>query len=108
MGCDAAVSALLAGSLDALVATVDLLSGGRVEWGIGRSTPMEQTAFGVDRATVLEQSFEATEIITGMWREERFSWDSPTFKFPARVVTPKPFQDPHPPVWLAAERLSSS
>ncbi len=31
------------------VATVDLLSQGRVEWGIGRSTPMEQTAFKVDR-----------------------------------------------------------
>ncbi|WP_199829285.1 LLM class flavin-dependent oxidoreductase [Streptomyces sp. WM6368] len=31
------------------VATVDVLSGGRVEWGTGRSTPMEQAAFGVDR-----------------------------------------------------------
>ena len=31
------------------VATADILSGGRVEWGTGRSTPMEQTAFGVDR-----------------------------------------------------------
>ena len=48
------------------VATVDLLSGGRVEWGVGRSTPMEQAAFHVDRATVLEQSFEAMQIVTGM------------------------------------------
>jgi alkanesulfonate monooxygenase SsuD/methylene tetrahydromethanopterin reductase-like flavin-dependent oxidoreductase (luciferase family) len=57
---------------------------------------------------VLEQSFEATEIITGMWREERFSWDSPTFQFPARVVTPKPFQDPHPPAWMATATKSSA
>lgn len=90
------------------VATVDLLSGGRVEWGVGRSTPMEQAAFHVDRATALEQSFEAMEIVTGMWREERFSWDSPSFKFPARVVTPKPFQDPHPPAWMATATKSSA
>ena len=84
------------------VATVDLLSEGRVEWGTGRSTPMEQTAFHVDREKSRDQWREAIEIICGMWREERFSWDSPTFQFPERVVTPKPWQDPHPPCWMAA------
>jgi alkanesulfonate monooxygenase SsuD/methylene tetrahydromethanopterin reductase-like flavin-dependent oxidoreductase (luciferase family) len=84
------------------VATVDVLSGGRVEWGTGRSTPMEQTAFHVDRAASRDQWREAIEVICGMWREERFSWDSPTFQFPERVVTPKPVQDPHPPCWMAA------
>jgi alkanesulfonate monooxygenase SsuD/methylene tetrahydromethanopterin reductase-like flavin-dependent oxidoreductase (luciferase family) len=57
---------------------------------------------------VLEYSFEAAEIITGMWREERFSWDSPRFKFPERVVTPKPWQDPHPPAWMATATKSSA
>ncbi len=90
------------------VATLDILSNGRAEWGTGRSTPMEQTAFGVDREKSREHWKEAIEIVCGMWREERFSWDSPNFKFPERVVTPKPFQDPHPPCWMAATSEGSA
>jgi alkanesulfonate monooxygenase SsuD/methylene tetrahydromethanopterin reductase-like flavin-dependent oxidoreductase (luciferase family) len=85
------------------VATADLLSRGRVEWGTGRSTPMEQSAFGVDRARSRDQWREAIEMIVAMWERERFSWKSDTFgEFPERVVTPKPWQDPHPPCWVAA------
>ena len=90
------------------VATLDILSNGRAEWGTGRSTPMEQTAFGVDREKSREHWKEAIEIVCGMWRDERFSWDSPSFKFPERVVTPKPFQDPHPPCWMAATSEGSA
>ena len=91
------------------VATVDILSHGRVEWGTGRSTPMEQTAFGVpidDRSR--DQWKEAIEIVVGMWAEERYSYSSPNFEFPLRMQTPKPFQDPHPPVWQAATSDSSA
>ena len=91
------------------VATVDVLSHGRVEWGTGRSTPMEQTAFGVptdDRSR--EQWREAIEVVVGMWEEELFSWDSPNLKFPPRIQTPKPYQDPHPPVWQAAASEKSA
>ena len=78
------------------VATADILSQGRIEWGTGRSTPMEQTAFHVDREASRAEWAEAIEIICAMWREEYFEWDSPTFQFPRRLVTPKPFQDPAP------------
>jgi alkanesulfonate monooxygenase SsuD/methylene tetrahydromethanopterin reductase-like flavin-dependent oxidoreductase (luciferase family) len=84
------------------VATADILSGGRVEWGTGRSTPMEQIAFGVDREQSREQWQEAIEAVVGMWEQERFSFDGKYLKFPERVVTPKPVQDPHPPAWMAA------
>src|SRR5258708_23080648 len=85
------------------VATVDILSYGRVEWGTGRSTPMEQLAFHVpadDRSRGMWR--EAVEIVVKMWEQERFSWDSELLQMPERMQTPKPFQDPHPPASLAA------
>jgi alkanesulfonate monooxygenase SsuD/methylene tetrahydromethanopterin reductase-like flavin-dependent oxidoreductase (luciferase family) len=91
------------------VATVDVLSHGRVEWGTGRSTPMEQTAFGVpadDRSRA--QWREAVEIVVRMWEQERFSWNSENLVFPERMQTPKPFQDPHPPCWQAAASETSA
>ena len=51
---------------------------------------------------------QVIKVITSMWREEYFEWDSPTFNFPRRMVTPKPFQDPHPPCWMAATSEGSS
>ena len=90
------------------VAVVDVLSQGRVEWGTGRSTPMEQTAFGVDRERSRDDWREAVEIVTGMWREEYFAYESPRFTFPRRMVTPKPVQDPHPPCWMAATSPGSA
>ena len=90
------------------VATADILSKGRVEWGTGRSTPMEQAAFHVDREHSRAEWAEAIEIICAMWREEYFEWDSPTFKFPRRMVTPKPYQTPHPACWMAATSEGSS
>lgn len=90
------------------VATADILSGGRVEWGTGRSTPMEQTAFGVDREASREQAADAIRSIVAMWEDEYFEWDSDHLTFPKRMVTPKPFQDPHPPAWMAATSPGSA
>jgi alkanesulfonate monooxygenase SsuD/methylene tetrahydromethanopterin reductase-like flavin-dependent oxidoreductase (luciferase family) len=90
------------------VATADVLSNGRIEWGTGRSTPMEQSAFGVDPVESREQTFEAIRAIVQAWESEYFSFTGKYFDFPVnksvpyRMVTPKPFQDPHPPAWMAA------
>jgi alkanesulfonate monooxygenase SsuD/methylene tetrahydromethanopterin reductase-like flavin-dependent oxidoreductase (luciferase family) len=90
------------------VATADILSGGRVEWGTGRSTPMEQIAFGVDREASRDQWQEAIEAIVQMWESEYFEFHGKYLDFPRRMVTPKPVQDPHPPAWMAATSAGSS
>jgi alkanesulfonate monooxygenase SsuD/methylene tetrahydromethanopterin reductase-like flavin-dependent oxidoreductase (luciferase family) len=91
------------------VATVDLLSGGRVEWGTGRSTPMEQAAFGVPTNDESRAHWrEAIEFVVKAWEQETISWDSPMLQFPERMQTPKPFQVPHPPVWQAAATEKSA
>lgn len=84
------------------VATVDLLSRGRVEWGMGRSTPMEQVAFGVDIPMTKKKMLAACKTVSGMWSEEYYEEHSEFLEFPARMVTPKPYQYPHPPCWMAA------
>lgn len=92
------------------IATVDVLSHGRVEWGTGRSTPLERISFGVKDEESRDQWREAIETIVKAWEQETFSADTPFLKFPAlprdeseppRVITPKPYQDPHPPCWVA-------
>jgi alkanesulfonate monooxygenase SsuD/methylene tetrahydromethanopterin reductase-like flavin-dependent oxidoreductase (luciferase family) len=90
------------------VATADILSGGRVEWGTGRSTPMEQIAFGVPREESRAQWQEAIEAVVRMWEEEYFEFHGKYLDFPRRMVTPKPVQDPHPPCWMAATSEGSS
>ncbi len=46
-------------------------------------------------------------MIPRMWREEYFEHNSPTMKIPKRPIFPKPYQDPHPPMYLACTREST-
>jgi alkanesulfonate monooxygenase SsuD/methylene tetrahydromethanopterin reductase-like flavin-dependent oxidoreductase (luciferase family) len=86
------------------VATADVLSGGRIEWGTGRSTLSEQAGFGVPRGDLSKRQWaDAVKSVAAMWREDRFSWDSEFLQFRTpRPIVPKPVQVPHPPAWTAA------
>ncbi len=91
------------------VATLDLLSKGRVDFGMGRgSTPYMVEAFGVSRPEERERAGEATKAVMQMFAEEKFSgFKGKHFDLPARDVLPRPIQRPHPPLWAAASNLSS-
>jgi alkanesulfonate monooxygenase SsuD/methylene tetrahydromethanopterin reductase-like flavin-dependent oxidoreductase (luciferase family) len=85
------------------VATLDILSNGRVEFGTGRSaTPAELGGFGIDPAQSKAMWDEALHIIPRMWMEDSFCYEGRFFSMPARSVWPKPVQKPHPPLWVAA------
>jgi len=88
------------------VATLDLVSDGRVEFGTGEtSSGAELEGFGVDRATKRQQWAEAIDVVTRMMVEEPFAGvDGRFVTMPPRNVIPKPLQKPHPPLWLACSR----
>jgi alkanesulfonate monooxygenase SsuD/methylene tetrahydromethanopterin reductase-like flavin-dependent oxidoreductase (luciferase family) len=88
------------------VATLDLISGGRVEFGTGEgSSQMELGGFGVERESKREQWEEALDAITRMFVEEPFAgYDGRWVSMPPRNVLPKPKQRPHPPLWVACSR----
>jgi alkanesulfonate monooxygenase SsuD/methylene tetrahydromethanopterin reductase-like flavin-dependent oxidoreductase (luciferase family)/putative sterol carrier protein len=88
------------------VGTLDLISGGRVEFGTGESSSQaELGAFGVDRETKREQWEESIDAITRMFVEDPFmGYDGRWTSMPPRSVLPKPKQKPHPPLWVACSR----
>ena len=83
-------------------ATLDLLSGGRLEFGTDRATTWNEIGgFGANPDTTKKSWDEFVRTIPKMWMEERFSYDGQYVKLPRRAVLPKPYQQPHPPMWVA-------
>jgi alkanesulfonate monooxygenase SsuD/methylene tetrahydromethanopterin reductase-like flavin-dependent oxidoreductase (luciferase family)/putative sterol carrier protein len=87
-------------------ATLDLVSGGRVELGTGEtSSGVELEGFGVERDTKRAQWEEMLPVVARMMVEEPFTGVEGRFlSMPARNVVPKPLQKPHPPLWVACSR----
>ncbi len=88
------------------IATLDLISGGRVEFGTGESSSqMELGGFRIDRLLKHAQWEEALDAVTRMMVEEPFAgYEGKWISMPRRNVVPKPKQKPHPPLWVACSR----
>ncbi len=84
------------------VAMIDHLSHGRVDFGTGRSAPYEQTGMGIDPRNTREMWDESLTMIPKIWESDTFEWEGQFWNVPPRQVLPKPFQKPHPPIWVAA------
>jgi alkanesulfonate monooxygenase SsuD/methylene tetrahydromethanopterin reductase-like flavin-dependent oxidoreductase (luciferase family) len=83
-------------------ATMDIFSGGRLEVGTGRSaTWTELGGFRADPDLTKKTWDEYVHVIPKMWMQERFSYEGQFFSMPQRTILPKPYQKPHPPMWVA-------
>ena len=82
------------------VAVLDIMSNGRVEFGTGRSTTMDEIlGFGMTTEETRPRWREALEMIPRMWRDEPFSYQGRFWSVPRPVsIIPKPLQKPHPPL----------
>ncbi|ETX03022.1 MAG: hypothetical protein ETSY1_01565 [Candidatus Entotheonella factor] len=90
------------------VALLDVLSGGRVNWGAGSGfDPTEFKAFGVPPEERYSRFREAVEIVLAAWTQERLNWNGQHWQFEDVEVLPKPLQHPHPPSWVAVSSLDS-
>lgn len=85
------------------VATVDQLSHGRLEFGVGRSgLPDHYRGYNVPYAESRERFLETLEILKKAWTHDRFSHEGKYFQFRDVCVMPKPYQQPYPPIRVAA------
>jgi len=84
-------------------ATADVLSGGRLEFGVGRGTaPIHYVGYNVPQEESRERFEEALEVILKAWTNDTFSHQGKYFHAEDLSVVPKPLQKPHPPLRLAA------
>ena len=95
-------------SLAEHVATADLLSGGRLEFGVGRgSIPTQFHGFGVPVAENRARFEETLEIMRLAWTTERFSYTGKFYRVDNLAVVPKPLQHPHPPIRVGVHTAES-
>jgi alkanesulfonate monooxygenase SsuD/methylene tetrahydromethanopterin reductase-like flavin-dependent oxidoreductase (luciferase family) len=84
------------------ISTLDLVSGGRVDFGTGESgSDMELGGFGVERMEKKAMWEESLRAMVGMFRDGPSEFHGEYIDFPKRNVIPKPLQKPHPPLWVA-------
>ena len=86
------------------VAMLDHLSDGRVDFGTGRSATYELAGMGVDPRDSRGMWEESLTMIPRIWDSDWFSWEGRYWSMPPRQVLPKPYQKPHPPIWVAAQQ----
>jgi len=89
-------------------ATADILSGGRLEFGVGRgSIPSQFHGFRIDVAENRARFDECLAIVRRAWTEERFSHRGRFYDIEEIAVVPRPLQRPHPPIRVAVHSEES-
>lgn len=90
------------------ISTLDLLSKGRVHFGMGKGgTQQEAGTFGYDLAQLQPQIDEMMYLIPKMFVQDEIEHDGEFVKIPRRPIHPKPYQYPHPPMYMACTNATS-
>ncbi|MEY7851647.1 LLM class flavin-dependent oxidoreductase [Natrarchaeobius sp. A-rgal3] len=86
------------------IAMLDNISEGRIISGFPRGIPTEYAAYGIDIEDSRSRFEEAWDLIVRTWTEdEPFDHDGEHFQYENVYAWPRPYQDPHPPLWMPAE-----
>ena len=83
------------------VALLDQLTDGRIEVGTGRSNAYEQTGLGIDPRDTRSLWNESISMLPKIWTSDEYEYEGEHWSVPKRRVLPKPFQQPHPRLYLA-------
>jgi alkanesulfonate monooxygenase SsuD/methylene tetrahydromethanopterin reductase-like flavin-dependent oxidoreductase (luciferase family) len=85
-------------------AVLDVLSHGRLDFGVGRGHPFPGVYdnFRVDPADSRVRFSEALDVLIGAWTHESFDYHGTVFQVSDLAVVPRPVQQPHPPIFVAA------
>lgn len=85
------------------IAMLDVLAGGRINWGAGRGfDPLEFKTFRVPVQESAARFQEAVDIVLAAWTQEKLTYKGQFWEYDSVELLPKPLQQPHPPTWLAA------
>lgn len=89
-----------------LAVTVDHLSGGRLEFGVGAGwSKVEHDMYGIGELDHLAGRFsEGLHVLKMLWTQNRSNLDGAFYRLQDAVGNPKPVQAPHPPIWIGAAR----
>ncbi len=109
LGCTVLVTTLYSPvHLARSLSTLDQLSGGRIEIGVGTGGPGRQfAAFGVDPARYVARFTEGIELMKALWTQPRVSFDGEFWQLSDAAMEPKPAQKPYPPLWFGGSARSA-
>ena len=84
-------------------AVLDHISGGRLDVGVGRSSfERAYLGYNMQRSESRDRFAECMDILIGLWTQDGFSYGGQFYSYNNVTLMPKPVQQPHPPVWVAA------
>lgn len=83
-------------------ATLDVVSNGRLIFGIGPGEAMNLKPYGMVMQEPVSRMIETVRIVKKLWTEEWVSYRGKFHRLSKATLKPKPIQSPHPPIWIAA------